>query len=121
MVAKSTRMSEYLLKGPLYGGTSSTITSISHKGEWTQFRIINISSLFAMSRFYTLHSIYGRVDPLAEVDLSPPKTAQVTVVYNENFSDGSADMDSSGESLPDSRDITVNLNKSVKEFKQQLA
>lgn len=74
-----------------------------------------------MNRFNTLHSIYGRVDPLAEVDLSPPKTAQVTVVYNENFSDGSADMDSSGESLPDSRDITVNLNKSVKEFKQQLA
>ena len=39
------------------------------------------------SRFLELLSIHGRVDPLAEVDLSPPKHADVKVVYNENGND----------------------------------
>lgn len=98
-------------------------------------------------RFEELHEVYGRVDPLAEVDLSPPKSANVTVVYNENSDDDvlldpdflmtmststSSNSNSSGDAssspsspphLPSTRvkDMTVNLNKSVKDFKQRLS
>lgn len=79
-------------------------------------------------RFHVLHSIYGRVDPMAEVDLSPPKSAQVTVVFNENSSDDIFDAEFIMSMSVDSqspatkvKDITVNLNKSVKDFKQRLS
>lgn len=89
-------------------------------------------------RFFDLHEVYGRVDPLAQVDLSPPKSANVTVVYNENTDDDilldpdflmtmSTNSDSNGSSpgSPSSttkvKDMTVNLNKSVKDFKQRLS
>ena len=78
-----------------------------------------------IARFYKLHSIYGRVEPLADVDLSPPKSAQVTVVYNENSSDDSDGYTSDPiQSIQSDsvkvKDIKINLNKSVKEFKLQL-
>jgi len=79
-------------------------------------------------RFHVLHSIYGRVDPMAEVDLSPPKSAQVTVVFSENSSDNIFDTEFIMSMSVDSqspatkvKDMTVNLNKSVKDFKQRLS
>lgn len=81
-------------------------------------------------RFHALHAINGRVDPLAEVDLSPPQSAHVTVIFNEDCSQDDEDVlnlisnsDSdvlSSSSRTNVRDMTVNLNKSVKDFKQTL-
>ena len=83
------------------------------------------------ARFHALQAITGKVDQLAEVDLSPPKTAHVTVVFNErNNMDGQEDSDvmnimpceSSGRSGNQAtvKHMTINLNRSVKEFKQGL-
>lgn len=80
-------------------------------------------------RFHELHAINGRVDPLAEVDLSPPKSAHVTVVFNEAASQDSdgdvAVVSSSGDeedirSQTSVRNMTLDLNQSVKDFKQTL-
>jgi len=66
-------------------------------------------------RFYALQSIHGRVDPLAEVDLSPPKHADVKVVYNEP-TDASSDEAEQSQT----KHIKIDINKSVKDFKMQL-
>ena len=83
-------------------------------------------------RFYDLHERYGRVDPLAEVNLAPPKWAQVTVIYNESGTGDDLDLTGGESSSSDSetgsltptgsrvQKMKINLNKSVKEFKQQL-
>ena len=82
-------------------------------------------------RFHELHAINGRVDPLAEVDLSPPQTAHVTIIFNqqEEREDDVFNLLSSGfchdasmlrSGQPNVKDMTVNLNKSVKDFKQAL-
>ena len=88
-------------------------------------------------RFHELHAINGRVDPLAEVDLSPPESAHVTVIFNEDPSSGpeAGDLfDLLSKSCDDAallsvasshagasvRDMTVSLNNSVKDFKQAL-
>lgn len=60
-------------------------------------------------RFYALQSIHGRVDPLAEVDLTPPKQAEVKVVYNETDNEHNT-----------SQVLKIDLNKSVKDLKLQL-
>ena len=81
-------------------------------------------------RFHALHAINGRVDPLAEVDLSPPKSAHVTVIFNGdcshedeedvlNLISSSCDVPSSSDRMI-VRGMTINLNKSVKDFKQTL-
>lgn len=70
---------------------------------------------------------------MAEVNLAPPKCANVTVIYNENGAiDDLNDLTGSGESSSEDSDensspsgprvhkMKVNLNKSVKELKQQL-
>jgi hypothetical protein len=68
-------------------------------------------------RFYALQSIHGRVDPLAEVDFSPPKHADVKVVYNQ--SNKEVTNDENGEKH--TKLLKIDLNKSVKDFKVQLS
>jgi hypothetical protein len=63
-----------------------------------------------------LQSIHGRVDPLAEVDFSPPKHADVKVVYNQ--SNKEVTNDENGEKH--TKLLKIDLNKSVKDFKVQL-
>ena len=55
------------------------------------------------------------MDPLAEVDLSPPKHADVKVVYNENGNDDNDENETTQTKL-----LKIDLNKSVKDFKVQL-
>jgi len=63
-----------------------------------------------------LLSIHGRVDPLAEVDLSPPKHADVKVVYNQINKEVTNDENEEKQT----KLLKIDLNKSVKDFKVQL-
>ena len=76
------------------------------------------------SRFYTLFNIHGKVDPLAEVDLSPPKYAQTRIIctfFGKNkLSDGEDDEEEDDSIKKQVRDIKVDLNKSVKDFKSEI-
>lgn len=55
-------------------------------------------------RFYDLEDIHGKLDPLVDVDLSPKKTAEVSVEFCE-------------QQTP----LTVNLQQSVQDFKSLLS
>ncbi|KAH7639983.1 hypothetical protein HUG17_4016 [Dermatophagoides farinae] len=76
-------------------------------------------------RFYELQNIHGRVEPLAEVNLSPPKYANVRVIFNDLTDEQLENDQLSYESLvrqcKDSRSFKVDLNKSVRNFKVQLS
>ncbi|KPM06570.1 hypothetical protein QR98_0050470, partial [Sarcoptes scabiei] len=76
------------------------------------------------SRFHELVEVHGRVEPLAEVDLSPPKYANVRVIFHDINSDQTENDQLSYESLvrqcKDSRSFKIDLNKSVRNFKVQL-
>lgn len=76
-------------------------------------------------RFYELQDKHGRVEPLAEVNLSPPKYANVRVIFNDLSPDQLENDQISYESLvrqcKDSRSFKVDLNKSVRHFKTQLS
>ncbi len=78
--------------------------------------ILIIILYFSTNRFYTLLSIHGRVDPLAEVDLSPPKHADVKVVYNQSNEEVTNDENEEKQT----KLLKIDLNKSVKDFKVQL-
>jgi len=80
------------------------------------FRNNTIEFFSLLSRFYALLSVHGRVDPLAEVDLSPPKHADVKVVYNENLKEVTNDENKEKQT----KLLKIDLNKSVKDFKSQL-
>lgn len=67
-------------------------------------------------RFYALQSIHGRVDPLAELDFSPPKHADVKVVYSENDSE----ITNEEKQTKQTKSLKIDLNKSVGDFKTQL-
>jgi hypothetical protein len=70
---------------------------------------------FQKIRFHTLYNVYGRVEPLAEVDLSPPKSAAIKVTYTW--------CDDEDDCLKDNKkiqELKIDLNKSVKDFKLQL-
>lgn len=75
-------------------------------------------------RFYELFSVHGRVEPLAEVDLSPPKYADVQVLYNDHSDDQCEDdqlcYDALMRQCKNSARLKVNLNKSVRNLKIQL-
>lgn len=86
-------------------------------------------------RFFELKRVHGRVDPLAEVNMQPPKFADVTVIFNDAQQDASSESSSGSESnseeasaSPEPRQkharqvkaMKVNVNKSVKDFKLQL-
>ena len=75
-------------------------------------------------RFFELQDIHGRVEPLAEVNLSPPKYANVRVIFNDLSNEQLENDQLSYESLvrqcKDSRSFKVDLNKSVRNFKVQL-
>lgn len=64
------------------------------------------------------------MEPLAEVNLSPPKYANVRVIYNDLSADQLENDQISYESLvrqcKDSRSLKIDLNKSVRNFKVQL-
>lgn len=112
--------------------------------QFVRWHLVNDHVLPRPQKFHELHGVYGRVDPLAEVNLAPPKCAQVTVVFNDNCgqdddmlehgslgesssgSDTTGDEGGSRSPEPGSsrkrqvKEMKVNLNKSVKEFKLQL-
>ncbi|KAH9422640.1 hypothetical protein DERP_003317 [Dermatophagoides pteronyssinus] len=77
------------------------------------------------TRFFELQDIHGRVEPLAEVNLSPPKYANVRVIFNDLSNEQLENDQLSYESLvrqcKDSRSFKVDLNKSVRNFKVQLS
>ncbi len=68
--------------------------------------------------------MHGRVDPLAEVDLSPPRYADVRVIFNDLSQEQLENDELCYESLvrrcKNSRLFKVDLNKSVRNFKMQL-
>lgn len=68
--------------------------------------------------------MHGRVDPLAEVDLSPPRYADVQVIFNDLSEDQLENDQLCYETLvnqcKDIRSFKVDLNKSVRNFKGQL-
>ncbi|XP_015788056.1 tubulin-specific chaperone cofactor E-like protein [Tetranychus urticae] len=69
-------------------------------------------------RFYTLFDIYGKVDPLAEVDLSPPKYATIKIIctfYDTNCLPSDEDV------KKEIKEMKVDLNKSVKDFKSEIS
>lgn len=72
--------------------------------------------MFYANRFYALQSVHGRVDPLADVDLSPPKHADVKVIYNEILKEVTNDENNEKQT----KLLKIDLNKSVKDFKVQL-
>lgn len=79
---------------------------------------------FAAYRFYELQEVHGRVEPLAEVDLSPPRYADVRVIFNDLSQEQLENDELCYESLvrrcKNSRLFKVDLNKSVRNFKTQL-
>ncbi|XP_074601152.1 tubulin folding cofactor E like protein mlt [Brevipalpus obovatus] len=76
-------------------------------------------------RFYTLFNIHGKVDPLAEVDLSPPKFAQTRIICTyfakNKLSDGEDDDDEDDSIKKQVKDVKVDLNKTVKDFKSEIS
>ncbi|KAI1283811.1 Tubulin-specific chaperone cofactor E-like protein [Halotydeus destructor] len=78
-------------------------------------------------KFYELRDIHGKVDPVAELSLAPRKYAKVTVESSlncpEEVSGSPSDSDSSNDASSRTRtlELKLDLNKSVKEFKQQLS
>lgn len=85
---------------------------------------ISNESLDKPPRFFELQSVHGRVDPLAEVDLSPPRYADVRVIFNDLSQEQLENDELCYESLvrrcKNSRLFKVDLNKSVRNFKMQL-
>ncbi|XP_054161334.1 tubulin-specific chaperone cofactor E-like protein [Oppia nitens] len=65
-------------------------------------------------KFFTLLSIHGRVDPIAELDFSPPKHAEVQVVYNED------EITNEDNEKTHKKQLKIDLNKSVGDFKSEL-
>lgn len=65
--------------------------------------LVTVWFLF-QSRFYELENIHGKLDPLVDVDLSPKKTAEVSVEFCE-----------------EQTVLTVNLQQSVQELKSFLS
>lgn len=86
------------------------------KSQWPMFPLY--------SRFFELYQIHGRVEPLAEVDLSPPRHADVRVIFNDLSKDQLENDQLCYESLvrqcTNTRSFKVDLNKSVRNFKVQL-
>ncbi|CAG2174251.1 unnamed protein product [Oppiella nova] len=62
-------------------------------------------------------AVHGRVDPLAELDFSPPKHADVKVVYNE---DENNEVTNEDQEKRQTKDLKLDLNKSVGDFKSEL-
>lgn len=64
------------------------------------------------------------MEPLAEVDLSPPRHADVRMIYNNLSTDQLEDDELCYETLVkqcnDIRSLKIDLNKSVRNFKVQL-
>jgi hypothetical protein len=71
------------------------------------------------NRYHELFSIYGQVEPLAEVNLSPPKFAKVKVTFNRAPADDDH-VDKENSELVERKQIKVDLKQSVKEFKVTL-
>ncbi|KAI2808966.1 hypothetical protein BLOT_000107 [Blomia tropicalis] len=76
------------------------------------------------TRFYELYSVHGRVEPLAEVDLSPPRHADVRIIYNDLSQDQLENDEPCYDTLlqqcKTTRSLKIDLNKSVRNFKVQL-
>lgn len=61
-------------------------------------------AVYSFCRFYELEDIHGKLDPLVDVDLSPKKTAEVSVEFCE-----------------EQTVLTVNLQQSVQDLKSLLS
>lgn len=67
-----------------------------------------------------MQAAHGRIVPLAEVDLSPPKHAHVKVVYSENECDPENNNSDNDSAKMQIKSMKLDLNKSVKDFKLEL-
>lgn len=86
--------------------------------------LLDLFTNCTFSRFYELYEVHGRVEPLAEVNLRPPQHANVQVIFNDLDKDQLEDDELCYETLvkqcKDNRQLKIDLNKSVRNFKVQL-
>ncbi|CAG2100743.1 unnamed protein product [Medioppia subpectinata] len=100
----------------LNGGDISGDERVFAEKAFLRWYVIN-EHIEKPQKFYALQSIHGRVDPLAELDFSPPKHADVEVVYNE---DEEIDLTNEDNDKIQTKNLKLDLNKSVGDFKSEL-